>query len=54
MGWVPSGSRCAARWPCIRNAFTSAIAAATWYSISGAIGPTDSSRWAPGAAFTSS
>ena len=48
MGGVPSGSRCAARWPCIRNAFTNAIAAATWYSISGAIGPADSSRLGAG------
>ena len=39
IGGVPSGSRCAARWPCMRNALTSAIAAATWYSISGATGP---------------
>ena len=29
MGGVPSGSSCAARWPCMRKALTSAIAAAT-------------------------
>ena len=52
IGGVPSGSSSAARWPCIRNAFTSAIAAATWYSISGAMGPAASSRLATGAAFT--
>ena len=29
IGSLPSGSRCAARWPCVRNAFTSAMPAAT-------------------------
>ena len=53
IGGVPSGSSLAARWPCMRNAFTSAIAAATWYSISGATGPALSSRLAAGADFTS-